>query len=437
MKKNILIQDATDLITDYQLLFDLQSKLSEESNKYYQRKQLKKIKLCLTGAANNGVALQAKTDTKRNITSLSTVGACHCHSVFCPVCAPYRMNQYKTLLASAFKMFEQQNKACIMVTFTVPNSKKLTFWQNFSVLKVNLNKFLTSGSYKKFKKLIGATDIFHAFDVTYGKNGWHPHYHSLIWFDKDKFNLIEKYELNLRYVWEKQFAKIINHQIEENEISQYTQGIQSIKPDDYSKEVQTKFIDKVKNLKEYVMQNDKESGFYISKNKDGKIRKATNSNYFWSATNETTGGKFKQAHEGQRTVWQLLNDALYNNDELAWEKWKEITADSYGLQLYRLSKNTKQKILDWQQQHPEEYEKISKKKFIKKELIIWLPKDEWYFFKNYFPNILGNISKLLYLKILIPDLQQILKKICDLYNIKCSLEYNPYDNLSTANKNVA
>ena len=97
MKKNLLIQDATDLITDYQLLFDLQNKLSEESKNCYQRKQLKKIKLCLTASSSNGVTLQANTDTKHNTTSLYTAGACHCHSVFCPICAPYRMNQYKNL----------------------------------------------------------------------------------------------------------------------------------------------------------------------------------------------------------------------------------------------------------------------------------------------------------------------------------------------------
>lgn len=435
MKKKHLIQDATDLITDYQLLFDLQNKISEE--KIYHRKQVQKVQRCLTAAAPNGVALQANTDTKHNTTSLAVNGACHCHSVFCPVCAPFKMNQYKSLLNSAFKMFEQQNKVCIMVTFTVPNSKKLTFWQNFSVLKVNLNKFLTSGTYKNFKKLVGIKDSFHTFDVTYGQNGWHPHYHSLLWLDKDKFDLVAKYELQLRYVWQKQFAKIINHQIEENSNSPYTTTIQSIKPDDYSEEIQSKFITKLSNLKKYIMQSNNERGFYISKDKAGKIRKTTSSNYFWSATNETTGGKMKTAHEGQRTVWQLLNDALYNNDEFAWEKWKEIVADSYGLQLYRLSRHTKEKILKWQKEHPEEYEKISKKKFVEKKTIIWLPNEEWYYFENYFPNILGDISKLLYLKIPIPDLQQMLSKMCDLYNIKYSTTINPYDNIKTENKNVA
>ena len=111
---------------------------------------------------------------------------------------------------------------------------------------------------------------------------------------------------------------------------------------------------------------------------------------------------------------------------MAWNKWKELVTNSYGLQLYRLQRGLKQKILQWQEQHPHEYYEVSKKKFTTETLIIWLPKQEWNLLKNYFPSILADLSKLLYLKIPLDNIKKALDDICNLYQIEHSLTYDPY-----------
>ena len=416
-----------EVITDYQLLFHLQQKIKDDfqNHKIKHSRQLYKILHCVKHSKDNGVALY-QYEHQNKSRNLGIKGAIHCHSAFCPICAPYRMDKYKQLLHSAFKMFEQENKACIMVTLTIPNSKALDFYQNFSVLKCVLNMFQMSGTWKLFRKLTNIVASFYSFDVTYGYNGWHPHYHCLFWLDKiwlkEKKSELEDWEVRLHKVWDKQIWKIINDKFEvrANDTQPYFETVRKIDKSLYSESIKQTY-----NVNTDYKQIKTDTGFYISK-KDNHIINATNSNYFWSATNETTGAKFKKAKTGHRTIWQLLNDALFNNDELAWNKWKELITNSYGLQLYRLQRGLKQKILQWQEQHPEDYYEVSKKKSTTETLIIWLPKQEWNLLKNYFPSILGDLSKLLYLKIPLDNIQKALDDICNLYQIEHSLTYDPY-----------
>lgn len=361
-------------VMDWQLLQILQDKLEEEASKGYQPKSLKNIKNCCRASAPTGVSVY------RNNLQTEFKGAIHCHSLACPVCAVFRMQNYKSLMKSAFAMTEEQNLACFMVTYQVPhfkrvskeksefgvnNSEYLPFWKIHEALKWNLHRFLHS--FKHDKEDLQIKYSFYVMETTYGKRGWHPHFHVLYWLPKENLQDVANYEEKWRTTWAKGYEHIFrNYYGMTNKVEKF--------------------------VAHFKLHNN---GVFVSKNQDGKITKMNDSNYFWSATQEITGLKFKKGRvKGQKTIWQLLNEALKNNNEKSWELWKEYVRNMFGYQPYRLSRGFKQMILDWEKENPEKTEKIHKKKSKKTEFIIWFPRNQWDLINEYIPDIKLVISKL-------------------------------------------
>lgn len=109
----------------------------------------------------------------------------------CPVCAP-RIRAKRT--EEIGKAFDQWKKAdsentIYMITLTFQHQKT----DSLSVIMENLKNasksFWGHWSVKNAFKSAGMVGRITAFEITYGSNGWHPHYHIVVFCKRSQFNV--------------------------------------------------------------------------------------------------------------------------------------------------------------------------------------------------------------------------------------------------------
>lgn len=109
-----------------------------------------------------------------------------CGSVWCcPLCASKIAERRRSELVTAVSTARGVGLQVLMMTCTVPhgigddvneiNTKMLSAWR----------KMVDSRAGKNMKKLLGIEGTIRAFEVTYGQNGFHPHFHILIFAQPD------------------------------------------------------------------------------------------------------------------------------------------------------------------------------------------------------------------------------------------------------------
>lgn len=108
-----------------------------------------------------------------------------CGSIWtCPVCAKQITEKRREELLIANKKWASENKYLYMITLT--NSHNAS--HNLNFLKLGQRKAMTRFfKGRKAEALMGRLGKrFHItnYEVTYGKNGWHPHHHILVFSDK-------------------------------------------------------------------------------------------------------------------------------------------------------------------------------------------------------------------------------------------------------------
>jgi len=113
-------------------------------------------------------------------------GLTACGSVWvCPVCASKVQQRRRDEIAMAMDWAESEGLQAVMVTFT--HSHKLTeaLEGQLSSQADALRRFRSGKAWQKFKERIGFRGMIRTLEVTYGRNGWHPHTHELWFVRKD------------------------------------------------------------------------------------------------------------------------------------------------------------------------------------------------------------------------------------------------------------
>ena len=115
-------------------------------------------------------------------------GLMHCGSVWCcPECASiiteYRRNELKLACENA----AADGLHISMLTLTVPHYAKNGLQDVLDGISGALRKLKNRKSFKKLSQEIGLVGNIRTLEVTYGENGWHPHFHILL-FTKSDFN---------------------------------------------------------------------------------------------------------------------------------------------------------------------------------------------------------------------------------------------------------
>lgn len=268
-------------------------------------------------------------------------GLGHCGNTFyCPVCEGRKMAEHALKIGAAIDgLKEQQNKVAFMLTLTVIHHKRMKCedlteilfdaWRRF---KGNLGIRKKSKTHNhtmlKFCREFNCINYVRAFEITYSTTkGWNPHFHCLFWVDEKRLQEIAEWEPKMRETWKtvlanawaKHFANQLGHADSHGKksSSDYWQGVFNRLH---------MFAAKKAKINKASKQNVESSGLWISKNKNGTIRRAVSSAYIsgWGTDQELTSKPRKEASGiNSRTVYQLLDDAS-KGDEHAKEKYIEF-----------------------------------------------------------------------------------------------------------------
>ncbi|MEI8226588.1 MAG: protein rep, partial [Bacteroidota bacterium] len=117
-------------------------------------------------------------------------GVMRCGSIwFCPDC------MYKIMKVRADELYEQlqaykkADKTVLFITLTLQHNVSDTLENLHKKLLGAFNYANSNGSYKKIKQQY-SVEFLRVFEVLYGKNGWHPHLHTVFVGDPEMLNAI-------------------------------------------------------------------------------------------------------------------------------------------------------------------------------------------------------------------------------------------------------
>lgn len=286
---------------------------------YYQRK-LKLLANCMTyGEPLRGVQVISNGQESR------ILGPRPCnHSWACPECTAKQMKKYSTRIAAAIDALAKKNYACTMFTLTVFHTTRQSCEDTYFLLrkaweimdkqktwrrkKKDGTYYVNSGIWSQFHNEFKFTHHVKTLEVTYGKHGWHPHIHMLIWFKKSDLQKLADWEEKLNQEWNRCIDKAAQILYKDN-LEQY--------------EIR-KFLESKETRDDY-----QHCGLHISKTEDGKIKRWSSGDYLcgWGGENELTGLGMKSARNDNMTPFQILEKAY----EL---ETTDITQSNQLLELY-------------------------------------------------------------------------------------------------------
>lgn len=294
----------------------------------------------------------------------------------CPVCSAIKMSKTAANISCAIDACEKwYNEVPFMVTLSIQHIIAFTCEQAYQILFKTWSRFYhhgnnsASGKYDPFRDFcvdMQCTRRIRATEFTYGKNGWHPHFHCLFFVPKKNLQKVLSWQQKLSDRWSKCMAY----------------AMKSVLKDD--KRFPKDFVDK--NLKRTPYPE-----FYISTNDKGKVIQMKSSMYIcgWGADAELTKLEFKRAREGHYTPIQILEKAdevdrqgvpIKRNIWLT--RYYQYSCATLGKYRVRMSRNMKTIIQKWKQTN--DYIEVYKKKVSEiatrkpLHLVVWFTEEQWF-----------------------------------------------------------
>lgn len=129
--------------------------------------------------------VEVKYSPARQAARLSGVMVCACLWL-CPVCAARISEVRRAELAKAVKWWRSQGGRVLMATFTFSHCKRDGLQALLDGLKAAYRSMTGSRAYKALMAASGLVGSIRATEVTWGVlNGWHPHFHCLLFVAGD------------------------------------------------------------------------------------------------------------------------------------------------------------------------------------------------------------------------------------------------------------
>ena len=238
-------------------------------------------------------------------TRLLGVRPCN-NSWACPECTARQMQKYSKRIAAALDALSKQGYAATMFTFTIFHSATQScedsFWllrQAWTIMdkqktwrrkKKDGSYYINAGIWSQFNNEFQFKHHVKTLETTYGKHGWHPHIHMLIWFKKEDLQKLKDWEEKLNEEWSRCVDK----------------AAQMLYGTDSKKYQLRKFLES---------KTDRDDaghlGLHISKTDEGKIKEWSSGAYLcgWGGENELTGLGMKTAKKDNLSPFQILEKA--------------------------------------------------------------------------------------------------------------------------------
>lgn len=109
-----------------------------------------------------------------------------CGSVWtCPVCSKKISENRKSELKQAVEYWKGQGKGLLLLTLTSPHTVKDSLSSVLARQKLALKSFFSDRKGRTLFNRLGKRHHIRSFEITYGINGWHPHYHILLFVDSN------------------------------------------------------------------------------------------------------------------------------------------------------------------------------------------------------------------------------------------------------------
>ena len=138
----------------------------------------------------------------------SGLGACgDVHS--CPVCREkignVRANEVRQVMAGHRK----EGGKCFLVTKTLSHKRSTKLVDSLDKITAATRRFNSWRKVKDLKAELGYTNLIRSTEVTFGKNGWHPHFHE-VWLVNNELSIkrIEQISNELSEQWQIALRKV-------------------------------------------------------------------------------------------------------------------------------------------------------------------------------------------------------------------------------------
>lgn len=104
-----------------------------------------------------------------------------CSSVWrCPVCTAKISERRRVELLTLMEAHKAAGGRLYLCTFTIPHHEKDQLSSLQEMLKKAENSFKSGKGWQKIQSNFGILGTARAIEITYGKNGWHPHSHHIV-----------------------------------------------------------------------------------------------------------------------------------------------------------------------------------------------------------------------------------------------------------------
>lgn len=412
------------LNTDF-VNYRLQTLLRNEINKrpeYYYK--LRNIACCGTRCIDKHGGLGVTVLANSERVKIDGVKRCQ-QSWCCPVCSAKEMAKYSARIDCAIQALKEQGLVPIMITFTIFHTISDSIETTFGILrrayelvsksanwkrkKKDGTYYESNGAWNNFIKEFGIRHIVKAAEVTYGRHGWHPHLHNLLFVPKARLKDIAAWEPQLQEFWRRK---------EESAIKEFIEDARNAKVREFL----------------YAKHDARESGtvgLYISKDDKGNARVMDAAAYIsgWGGAAELTGVVSKKARaEGHYQILELAEEGVNGNEKLL-NKFLEFAAYVTANRVHRIdfSRTGINQIIRKYQQTQAYKEFIKKKRTAEKpyHTVCWFTSNQW----NELNCVKYPAIPLIIAFANAPNAYELICELCKVYGImepaRCSILYDP------------
>lgn len=269
--------------------------------------ELKRVRLCGTPVRPAGtVDLRISRNDEDGTATAGYAGLGMCGSVWaCPVCSAKIQAERRDEIQRVVDWAGSEGLTCVFGTMTLRHNRKQSLELVWGGLSHAFRRVSQDKAVRRLRKKYGFAGYVRVVEVTYGKNGWHPHVHTLALYD---FGDMDDYEIELA--------------LEEIRAAEFAVWARAAREHGLGKP----------DKKRYQLQ-------LVSNSLADYLSKASYNGE--KASFEMAGSTLKESYGKNRNPWEILQDIVETGNADDVDLWREYEAVSRGRRMLTWSRGLK------------------------------------------------------------------------------------------------